>query len=197
MQVPLEVSFRGIEKSDAIEALIREKADKLARVCGHLMSCRIAVEKPQLRLHSGNPFRVRIDMTVSPGHELVVRREPGKGNMHDPLDTVVRDAFNSATRQLQKLVQQQRREVKSHPNQEATAIVHRLFPEAGYGFLRTIETQEEVYFHKNSVLHDAFDRLRTGTGVRHSAEEGNEGLQATSIRIVEHQGPPAEAPQQF
>ncbi len=185
MQVPLEVSFRGIHKSDAIESLIREKADKLARLCDHLMSCRVAVEKPQLHLHSGNPYRVRIDMTVSPGHELVVKREPGKGNMHDPLDVVIRDAFNTATRQLQKITQQQRREIKSHPTQSATAIVHKLFPEAGYGFLRTIETQEEIYFHKNSVLHGAFDRLRTGTGVRHSAELGNEGLQATSIQIVE------------
>ena len=194
MQVPLEVSFRGLDKSDAIEALISEKAEKLGRVCSHLMSCRIAVEMPQSHLHSGNPYRVRIDMTVSPGHELVVRREPGKGNMHDSLDVVIRDAFNSATRQLQKLVQQQRRDVKSHPTQDATAIVHKLFPEAGYGFLRTIETQEDIYFHKNSVLHDAFDQLRTGIGVRHSAEEGDNGLQATSIRIVERQGPPAEAP---
>ncbi len=194
MRVPLEVSFRGIHKSDQIESLIQEKADKLGRVCGRLMSCRVAVEKPQRYLHSGNPYRVRIDMTVSPGHELVVKREPGKGNMHDPLDVVIRDAFNSATRQLQKIAQQQRREIKSHPTQNATAIVHKLFPEAGYGFLRTLETQQEVYFHKNSVLHGAFDRLRTGTSVRHNAELGNEGLQATSIQIVERQGAPVESP---
>lgn len=194
MEVPLEVSFRGIRKSDSIEGLIREKAGKLARLCDHLMSCRVAVEKPQMHLHSGNPYRVRIDMTVSPGHELVVKREPGKGNMHDPLDVVVRDAFNSATRQLQKIVQQQRREIKSHPTQEATAIVHRLFPEAGYGFLRTLDTQEEVYFHRNSVLHGAFARLRTGTGVRHTVEQGNEGLQATSVQIVDRQGAPIETP---
>jgi cold shock CspA family protein len=194
MQVPLEISFRGIHKSDTLESLIREKADKLGRVCNHLMSCRVAVEKPQKHLHSGNPYRVRIDMTVSPGHELVAKHEPGKGNMHDPLDTVIRDTFNSATRQLQKIVQQQRREVKSHPTQDATAIVHKLFPDAGYGFVRTIESQEEIYFHRNSVLHGAFDQLRTGTGVHHQAEEGNEGLQATSIQIVDRQGPPVETP---
>lgn len=197
MKVPLQVSFRGIHKSDGIENLIREKAEKLERLCDHLMSCRVAVEKPQKHLHSGNPYRVRIDMTVSPGHELVIRREPGKGNMHDPLDVVIRDAFDSATRKLRKTVQQQRRAVKSHPTQDTTAIVHKLFPEAGYGFIRTIESQEEIYFHKNSVLHGDFDRLRTGTGVRHRAEEGNEGLQATSIQIVEKQGAPVGLPAQL
>lgn len=108
MRVPLKVSFRGIHRDSRIEDLIREKADKLGRVCDHLMSCRVAVEKPQRHVQSGNPYRVRIDMTIPPGHESVVKREPGKGNMHDPLDVVIRDAFTSATRQLRKITQQQR-----------------------------------------------------------------------------------------
>jgi cold shock CspA family protein len=194
MRVPLEIAFKGIEHTDEIEALIREEADKLERVCNYMMSCRVAVENRQQHQEVGNPYRVRIDMTVPPGHELVVRREPSKGNMHDPLEIVIKHAFTSAARQLRKLVELQRGTVKSHPDQQVTAVVHKLFPNEGYGFLRTVDTQDEIYFHRNSVLHDDFDRLTIGMGVRYMAEQGEKGLQATSVQIVDRPRTPVEAP---
>ena len=197
MQVPLEISFKGIQNTDEIESLIRSKVVKLERVCGYLSSCRIAVEKRQEHQSVGNPYRVRIDMTVPPGHELVVRREPSEGDMHDPLEVVLRDAFNAAARRLEKLVKLQQGEVKTHPDQQVTAVVHKLFPQEGYGFLRATDTQEEIYFHRNSVLHDEFDRLRIGTGVRYAAEAGVKGLQATTVQIVGTVGAPVEAPARY
>jgi cold shock CspA family protein len=194
MKVPLEIVFKGIEHSDEVEALIREEADKLERVCNYMIRCRVAVEKRQQHQDVGNPYRVRIDLTVPPGHELVVKREPSKGDMHDPLDIVIKHAFNSAARQLQKLVEQQRGHVKTHPDQQVTAVVHKLFPNEGYGFLRTVDTQDEIYFHRNSVLHDDFDRLTIGLGVRYTAELGEKGLQATSVQIVDKPRTPLEAP---
>lgn len=194
MKIPLEIAFKGIEHTDEVEALIREEADKLGRVCSYMMSCRVAVERRQQHQNVGNPYRVRIDMTVPPGHELVVKREPSKGNMHDPLDIVIKHAFTSAARQLRKLVELQRGTVKSHPDQQVTAVVHKLFPQEGYGFLRTVDTQDEVYFHRNSVLHDDFNRLAIGMGVRYAAEEGDKGLQATSVHIVDTPRTPMEAP---
>ena len=115
MQVPLQVSFKSIPHTAALEGLIRRKADKLERVCDHLSSCRVAVERPQKRPEDGNPYRVRIDMTVPPGHEVVVRNEPGKGKTHDGLDVVIRDAFDTASRRLRKLVALQQGRVKSRP----------------------------------------------------------------------------------
>lgn len=194
MKIPLEIAFKGIEHTDEVEALIREEADKLDRVCNYLMSCRVAVERRQQHQEVGNPYRVRINMTVPPGHELVVKREPSKGDMHDPLPIVIKHAFTSAARQLRKLVELQRGTVKTHPDQQVSAIVHKLFPIEGYGFLRTVDTQEEVYFHRNSVLHDAFNRLAIGIGVRYVAEEGEKGLQATSVQIVDTPRTPMEAP---
>jgi cold shock CspA family protein/ribosome-associated translation inhibitor RaiA len=194
MKVPLEIAFKGIEHTEEIEALIREEADKLERVCDYLISCRVAVEKRQQHQEVGNPYRVRIDLTVPPGHELVVKREPSKGDMHDPLSIVLKHAFTSAARQLRKLVELQRGAVKAHPEQQVTAVVHKLFPQEGYGFLRTVDTQDEIYFHRHSVLHDDFDRLTIGLGVRYTAEEGEKGLQATSVQIVDTPRTPKEAP---
>jgi cold shock CspA family protein/ribosome-associated translation inhibitor RaiA len=194
MKVPLEIVFKGIEHSDEAEALIREEADKLEKVCHYMMSCRVAVEKRQQHQEVGNPYRVRIDMTVPPGHELVVKREPSKGDMHDPLNIVIKGAFASAARQLRKLVEQQRGDVKTHPEQQVMAVVHKLFPQEGYGFLRTVDTQDEIYFHRNSVHNGEFDQLTIGLGVRYTAELGDKGLQATSVQIVDKPRTPVEAP---
>jgi cold shock CspA family protein len=194
MRVPLEIAFKGIAHTDEIEALIREEADKLERACHYMIRCRVAVEKRQQHQEVGNPYRVRIDMTVPPGHELVVRREPSQGDMHDPLEVVIKHAFTSAARQLRKLVEQQRGEVKTHPDQQVMAVVHKLFPQEGYGFLRTVDTQDEIYFHRNSVLHNGFDQLTIGLGVRYTAEQGEKGLQATSVQIVDKPRTPLEPP---
>jgi cold shock CspA family protein len=194
MKIPLEIAFKGISHTDEIETLIRQEAEKLDRVCSYVMSCRVMVERRQQHQEVGNPYRVRIAMTVPPGHELVIRREPSKGDMHDPLPIVIKHAFAAAARQLRKLVEEQRGTVKTHPEQEVTAVVHKLFPEEGYGFLRTVDTQEEIYFHRNSVRHHEFDRLTIGLGVRYTAEMGEKGLQATSVQIVDTPRTPREAP---
>ena len=187
MQVPLNVTFRNVRKSDAIEDLIQKQATKLERVCDHIVSCRIAVEKPQEHQKSGNPFRVRIDVTVPPEHELVVIREAGEGDLHERLPTVIRDAFGAMRRQLRKLVEKQRRDVKSHPEQEVAGFVIRLFREQGYGFIKSLDGQE-VYFHKNSLPGNEFDRLETGTGVQWVEEQGDKGPQASTVRIVDKRG---------
>lgn len=187
MQVPLEISFRGVAKTEDIESLIREKAAKLEQICDYLSSCSIALESPQEHQEAGSPFRVRISMRVPPGHELVVKRESGHGDMHDELPKVVRDAFQAARGQLQELTERQRDEVKTHPEQEAAAVVVRLFREEGYGFLKTVDGRE-LYFHRNSVLHDDFDRLEIGTGVSFMEEPGEKGPQASTVQIVDKPG---------
>lgn len=186
MNVPLEISYRNMAKSESVDRLIHDKVVKLERVCDHISSCRVAVEKAQHR-RAGNPYRIRIDLTVPPGHEVVVTRNPGEGRAHEGLPTVVRKAFEAARRQLQDLTERQRGQVKTHPTQDANAVVLRLLREDGYGFLKALDGRE-LYFHKNSVLHGNFDRLEVGTGVRMVEEMGEEGLQASTVEIVDKPG---------
>lgn len=184
MQVPLQISFRRVRKSTAIEDLIRDQTAKLERVCDHIVGCRIAVEKPQKHQKSGNPFRVRIDVTVPPEHELVVTREASEGDLHEQLPTVLRNAFGAMRRQLRKLVEKQHGDIKTHPAQEVGGLVVRLFREQGYGFIKSPDG-EEIYFHKNSLPGDEFERLEIGTGVQWHQEEGNNGPQASTVRIID------------
>ena len=188
MQIPLELTFRGVEKTEAMERYIRERTQKLEQVCDHIVSCRVTVERPQQHQRAGSPFRVRVDVRIPPGHELVVRRESTEGDIHDSLRQVLREAFDAMRRQVRSLAERQRGDVKAHGAEEETGIVVRLFREEGYGFLRTPDG-EEIYFHRNSVLRDGFDRLEAGTGVRVAVEEGEEGLQASTVEIVDKPGP--------
>lgn len=187
MQLPLEVSYRNIDKTESLEALIREKVSKLEDVCDHISSCRIAVEKPHDHPRSGSPYRVRIDLRVPPSHELAVDKSPGEGTQYTPLETVIREAFDAARRQLAELNERQHRQIKHHEDQSMGAIVTKLFPEEDYGFIKTFD-EREIYFHRNSVLHDDFDRLELGTGVRLMFEEGDKGPQATTVQIVNKPG---------
>jgi cold shock CspA family protein len=187
MRVPPEISFRNLEKTEFLEDLIREKVARLERLCDYLISCRVAVESPQEHQESGQPFRVRIDLKVPPGHELVATREPTEGDIHNELPGVLRDAFGALERQLKKLVEQQRGEIKRHPEQETNAFVSKIFKEENYGFLKTLDGRE-VYFHRNSVLQDDFDRLEVGTGVRYVEVQGEEGPQASTVQVLDKPG---------
>lgn len=126
---------------------------------------RVAIERPHRHEKTGNPYRIRIAMTVPPGKELVVTRDAGKGGLHHAVPTVVRGAFQAAHRRLRKLVERQHGREKTHPQQEAQAFFIRLFRAEAYGFLKTLDDRE-IYFHRNSVLDTGFDRLEIGTGVR-------------------------------
>lgn len=122
MKVPIEITYRDVDKTASIEELIRSKANDLEKVCDYITSCSIAVEKPNDNIKTGNPYRVRISITVPPGKEIVVIRDANDAKMHDPLPAVIRDAFKVAKRQLKKLTDKQRAPIPVTPAFEADNI---------------------------------------------------------------------------
>ncbi len=187
MQVPLDITYRDVEKTDALEQLIRTKADKLEEVCDHIIGCHVAIERAHTHPDQGSPFRVRLDMTVPPGHELAVTKNPGEGVQYDSLEAVIREAFDTARRQLRDLTEQQQNRQKRHPEQAVGGIVTKLFPSQDYGFLKTLDGQE-IFFHRNSVLRGDFDRLTVGAGVQFFVSQGENGPQASTVRLIDKAG---------
>ena len=180
MDHPLQISFRNMDHSEAIEAKVRERATKLENFYGHITRCRVVVEAPERRHHKGKLYHVRIDLAV-PGRELVVSRHPGKKHAHEDVYVAVRDAFNAARRQLEDHVRKLNGRVKSHDTPLHGRVL-RLSPEQGYGFIATSDGLE-IYFHKNSVLRDGFKKLKVGSEVRLVVAEGEsrEGPQASTV----------------
>lgn len=185
MQVPLELSFRNIQKDDALEADIRRRVDKLERFCDHISSCRVAIERAHSGATPAGAARVRIDLMVPPGHELVVDKEARGKPYDEDLAAVIQNAFDAAQRQLKDLSSRQRHEVKTHA--APIAFVTRMLPDEDYGFLRTPDGRE-IYFHRNSVVGNDWSRLEVGTQVRLEETMGNDGPQATTVQIIDKPG---------
>jgi cold shock CspA family protein len=182
MQVPLQITFRHLEPSPAIEAKVREKAAKLERFAEYVTSCHVVIEAPHRRHHQGNLFHVTIDLTV-PGGELIVNRERNLHHAHEEAHVALRDAFDAAVRQLEDYVRRRRVDVKHHEESPA-GQVGKLFAEEGYGFIATADGRE-VYFHRNSVLDGGFDAMQVGQRVRFVEEPGEKGPQASSVHPLE------------
>jgi cold shock CspA family protein len=185
MQIPLEITCRNVHKSDQLVELIQKKVNSLEKVCDYITQCNVVIEKPLRHGDVGNPYQVRLDITVPPGHKIEVVKEPNKTEFRDPLYATVRNAFDAARRQLQKLVELQRGEVKAHIEPDDEGIVVKLFDD--YGFLESL-TGRDIYFHKNSVVNHDFVRLEIGTAVRFVEEMGEDGPQASTVRIVDKPG---------
>jgi cold shock CspA family protein/ribosome-associated translation inhibitor RaiA len=185
MQLPLQVSFRHMQRSEALEAAVREKAAKLDSFLDHIMSCRVVLEPAGKHHRDGNLYQVRIDLKV-PDEEIVVTREPSEHSDYRDMQVALRDAFDCARRQLEDYVRRRRGFVKTL-EAPPHARVARLFAADGYGFIETPDGRE-FYFHRDSVLNGGFDRLQIGTEVTFAEEAGKKGPQASTVKPVGKHG---------
>lgn len=180
MQIPLQITFRHMEHSDAFEAKIREKAEKLDQFSKHIMSCRVTVDQEHKHHQQGKLFVIKIDITL-PGGEIVVDKHSGKHHAHEDPYVALRDAFDAARRKLEDYDRKQRGKIKAHETLPHGKIKE-LFPYEDYGVIETNDGRE-VYFHRNSVIDEDFDNLTEGEKVHFSEEMGDNGPQASTVHL--------------
>ncbi len=175
MKIPLQITFRNIPYSEAIEANVKEKAEKLDRFYDRIMSCRVVAEESQRRRRQGKLYSVHIDITV-PGKEMAVTRAE-----NEDAYVAVRDAFDTAYRRLEEHSRRLRGDIKTHEQPSSGRII-RILPDQACGYLMSADNRE-IYFHRNSVLNEDFDRLKFGTEVTFVEEQGKKGPQAARVAI--------------
>ncbi|MEW6001132.1 MAG: HPF/RaiA family ribosome-associated protein [Nitrospirota bacterium] len=181
MKAPLRIVFRNVSPyEDAIEAEIKKWADKLERYYEGIISCRVSVEKPHKHHHKGNLYKAKVVINV-PQRQIVVSREHPFHHSHEDIFVAVHHAFEEAARQLEEYALVQYGDVKDR-DLLPHGVISKLYPEEGYGFIRTIGGRE-IYFHRNSVL-DGFEKLKIGSEVRFEEEQGEKGPQASTVKIV-------------
>ncbi|HEV7866147.1 MAG TPA: HPF/RaiA family ribosome-associated protein [Chthoniobacteraceae bacterium] len=183
MQVPLEIAYHQVSKSEAIDALIREKMDHLEQFCDHITSCAIVVERPHLHERSGNPFRVRLDLHVPPGHEIVAVAGQEHNEMHDELQTVVIDAFDKAERQLKELTERQRGETKKHEDAAPVAVISQLDLATGRGTITDL-TGRDIYFDRSNVIGKEFEALAVGMAAVYTEDAAEEEPRAKTVSVL-------------
>ena len=130
--IPTQVTFRGLQHSDAIESDVRERAAWLEQFYSGIVRCRVAIALPHRHRHDGRHIHVRIELTVPGAPPIVVSHEPSlhgrlkdleeaEHHKHSEIESVrryaavaIREAFDAARRRLEDVAREQRGDVKRH-----------------------------------------------------------------------------------
>ena len=180
MQIPLQISFENAEPSESLGAAIQREVDRLEKYQHHIIGCRVAVVAPSTKHRHGSVYRINIWLTIPPHENIVVSHQPSDDQSHVHVEVAIKDAFAAARHQIEALGQRANGKVKLH-GVEAHGRVSKIF--ADYGFITTSD-EREIYFHRNSVIDSAFDRLSAGSEVRFAEELGEKGAQASTVHLI-------------
>ena len=112
-QVPLQIVFRNMDKSLAVERAVEDRIMKLERFAHDIIRCKVTVEAPHKHHTKGNLYHVTVDLHL-PGAEIIVNRDPSENHAHEDIYVAIRDAVNAANRQMQDYVRMRRTNVKRH-----------------------------------------------------------------------------------
>lgn len=113
MQTPVQLSFRGIEPSAAVQAACEREVRKLERYFRDLVRCRVVIGRSQHRHKQGDRYEVRLGVQM-PGRRLDVNRAAPVHVQHEKLALALREAFDSLRRRIEDQARVRRGAVKAH-----------------------------------------------------------------------------------
>lgn len=113
MQHPVEITFRGMDRSAAVEATVARWLDRLERTFDRIVRANVVIELPHRHSRHGQAFHVGIDITI-PERTISISRDPGLDAAHEDVYIAVADAFRAARRKLAEHARITRGEVKLH-----------------------------------------------------------------------------------
>ena len=186
METPAKIDFQGTALNQHVQQSVVAHIAELEKRFGRITACRVAVVAPSAHHRSGGPYAVAIHLALPDGREVDIDRTAGEDERFADPAFAVNDAFKRARRRLQDQVRRMRRQVKLHEGQPV-ATVARIDRAGGFGFLAAADGHE-IYFHRNSVLDGAFEKLEAGMRVAFSEEQGDKGPQASTVRIAGKHG---------
>jgi cold shock CspA family protein len=182
METPPQVDFQGMEPIPESQARVLERIAHIEERYGRITAFRVVVKAPGAHHRTSGHYEVNIHMALPDGREIAVTRTATADERFLDLDFAIDDAFKRARRRLQDQVRRMRGQIKAHAAQPIGTVA-KLWPELGYGFVLGGDGRE-IYFHRNSVADDAFDRLAIGARVAYSEEDGADGPQASRLTLL-------------
>jgi len=182
MQTPVEVVFRHCEATEEIRSEIAAQVERLEKFSPRITSCRVVVTGPQTRHRSGGLFQVELFLALPEHKDIVVDKQHANSPQREHALVAIREAFEAAARQIEDAMRDMRGQVKNHVA-ENHGRVAKFLTGNDSGFIETADGRE-IYFHRNSVLDGAFNRLSVGSEVRFVESEGAKGPQASTVRLV-------------
>ena len=98
----LEISFRDIEHSDAIEHQIRQKALKLTNRYDDITGIRAVVALPHNHNTKGKIAHISLEIGL-PGELIAITNDSHDNREHENMYIALRDAFDKAQRKIDKI----------------------------------------------------------------------------------------------
>ena len=189
MEVTPDITFHNMRHSETLREDILKRIAKLEKFYGRLIFCRVSIEARTKQHRTGNIYDVHIEMQA-PGGYLVVSREPHHAkerHAHPDVLTSIHDAFEAAEAQLRSFGKKRHGEVKAHAA-PVQGQISELFTDRDYGFILTNEGAR-LYFHRNSVMNEDFDKLKRGDAVQFVEGDGDTGPTAVKVWTVKSMSP--------
>ena len=126
MTRPVQITFRNMSVSPAIEEEIRSQASWLESFYPAIVGCRVVLDVPHRHRRRGRPLHVRIELSL-PGEDVIVNHEPTLDptsrpaprksdeldGRHKDVQVVIHEAFDVARRRLEDVARRQRGDVKT------------------------------------------------------------------------------------
>lgn len=103
MAMPLEITFRRMDPSDALRQNIEKHAARLERFAGDILSCDVVVEAVDHSHRKGNLYNVHIHLTL-PGTTLDAGHTRPDDHSHEDPYVAARDAFDAMRRRLEDFI---------------------------------------------------------------------------------------------
>jgi ribosome-associated translation inhibitor RaiA len=116
MNIPIEIKFRGVDPSLAVEDYVRKRAAKLETFSTRIIRCHATIEAPGGHHKHGEPYRMRVELKV-PGTYLIVGNHSKSTAAAQDVYALIDQTFDEAGRVVQDHVRRRRDETKTQEDQ--------------------------------------------------------------------------------
>ena len=96
MKPAVDVIYRDLDSSAALNEIISRKVEKLNRFTDQIMDRRVVLDTPHNHKHKGKQYRASIELDIKGGAVTVARDD-------ESIHVAVRDAFLTAERKIKQM----------------------------------------------------------------------------------------------
>jgi ribosomal subunit interface protein len=101
MKLAVDVVYRDLDSSAALNEIILKKLEKLNRYTDQIVHSRVVLDVPHNHKHKGKQFRASIELDIK-GRPIAITQDD------ESIHVAVRDAFSSAERKVKQMASRQR-----------------------------------------------------------------------------------------
>lgn len=186
MERPLQIAFKNVESSASLEALIRERTERLQRFHPNITGARVVVEIPHRSPEGAKPpLGIAVEIDVPGRGPVIAKGEQERRETKGDNSAIVNRVFEAAERQLEQITAIRKGEVKQHGSAGDTGVVVRIFPDQNYGFIE-VKDSPDLYFSRDVCGNGSFEEITVGSivHVTRAVSEGPMGPQASSVKLL-------------